>query len=168
MQLKINSITQGVTNQGKGYRKVNNKYYVWDSKIVLENGKTYEVEVTDGAYPKITSAKPVNNNQTQSTSNEKSNSNTTSDNRDKMMIMSYAKDIALKAFEANPANPIDGAIKIISTLYLVNSLLKEVNIESPDEFMERIKKIQSIEQKFGIEVAGVVDNGGDPDDSPKE
>ncbi len=63
--LTVKSIAEATSQKGGTYWKVVGEddaaYFVWDSKLakVLRPGATYEVEVKDGRFPKLTAAREV-------------------------------------------------------------------------------------------------------------
>jgi hypothetical protein len=97
MQITVSKVEKKTTQKGKSYTMVNGKYYCWNEKLVFEQGGTYEVEIEGEQYPKIVKATKLNTQPTTSQNGfVKGNGG---DNRDKTMLLAYAKDIALKVLE---------------------------------------------------------------------
>jgi len=162
MELTVEKLETKQTKAGKSYKLVNGKWYIWDGKIVLEKGKKYEVETQDGDYPRITKATPI------ATDNPKTNLSNVNGNREDMMILSYAKDIALKCFEKTEySNPFMQTVDVCIAIRIANNLLQSRNLKG-DDFMKLANKVREVVKNFGVESIDEQDPE-DPDiPAPKE
>ena len=152
MQLTVSKVERKTTKSGKNYTMVNGKYFYWDSKIVFEQGAVYDCEIEEGQYPKILNATKLNNQPSQPSqpsSNGFSRGNG-SDNRDRTMLLAYAKDIALKVIEkseiTNPYQAMVDALKVVGFSYHALSKL----LENQEKGFDFISKLQVVEDAWKL------------------
>jgi hypothetical protein len=145
MQLTVSKVEKKTTQKGKSYTMVNGKYYCWNEKLVFEQGGVYEVEIEGEQYPKIVKATKLNTQPT--TSQNGFSRGNGGDNRDKTMLLAYAKDIALKVIEKSEEKNtyqlmIDG-LKV--TAFSYHALLKLLdNLEKGYDFLADLQSGQNI------------------------
>jgi len=149
MQITVSKVEKRTTKSGKSYTMVNGQYYCWNEKLVFEQGGTYEVEIEEGQYPKITKPTKVNTQPPQSQpQNGFRNSN--GENRDKTMLLAYAKDIALKVIERSEEKNsyqlmIDG-LKVTAFAYHTLSKL----LENQEKGFDFLAKLQAVEDAWKL------------------
>jgi len=164
MQISVSKVERKTTQKGRNYTLVNGQYFYWDSKIVFEQGATYEVEIEEGQYPKITKATKVNTQPPQSQpQNGFRNSN--GENRDKTMLLAYAKDIALKVIEKSEEKNsyqlmIDG-LKVTAFAYHTLSKL----LENQEKGFDFLAKLQAVEDAWKLkDTHSILDEELDPEE----
>jgi len=149
MQLTVLKVEKKTTKSGKGYTMVNGQYYCWNDKLIFEQGGTYEVEIEEGQYPKILKATKLNTQPTTPQNNGFSRGNG-GDNRDRTMLLAYAKDIALKVIEkseiTNPYQVMVDALKVVGFSYHALSKL----LENQEKGFDFISKLQVVEDAWKL------------------
>jgi hypothetical protein len=147
MQLTVSKVEKKTTKSGKSYTMVNGKYYCWNEKLVFEQGGTYEVEIEEGQYPKVLKATKLN---TQPATQGNGFQRNGGDNRDKTMLLAYAKDIALKVIEkseiTNPYQAMVDALKVVGFSYHALSKL----LENQEKGFDFISKLQVVEDAWKL------------------
>jgi len=170
MQMTVSKVERKTTKSGKNYTMVNGKYFYWDSKIVFEQGAVYDCEIEEGQYPKILNATKLNNQlsqPSQPSSNGFSRGNG-SDNRDRTMLLAYAKDIALRVIEKSEEKNsyqlmIDG-LKV--TAFSYHALIKL--LESEEKGFDFLAKLQAVEDSWKLKDTHSILEDKKDDPNPEE
>ena len=146
MRLSVGTVEPRVTTKGIRYRVVNGKYFIWDEFLNVEVGKEYEVEVTDDKYPKITSiaVTPVKRFvQTPQQSPQGNAFHRQTEDKSTMMLISYAKDIALKIIEkSKKTNTKELVVEVMRLhIFIYRALTKLSN--DPAKALEFVKTLEN-------------------------
>ncbi len=169
MELLIDRVEKKTTKNGKAYWLVNGKYYVW-SDLNLAEGTKYNVAVEqNGQYPKITDAVQIAAPAAPPAPAPTASYNSATGSKEEMMLLSYAKDIAIDAFgyDEHNKNPFTLTINraIATRLAYVILMDRHKNIK---DFGEDVKLLRTIAEELGIQDIEITDEPIENSPAPSE